>query len=139
MKPDNLERRLERQPVRSVPPVWRAEILTAAENRSDPLAEQPTARWIARCCEWLWPCPEAWASVAATWLLILAINLTVGSTPGSAVRNSAPLTPQLVRAVIEERRLLTQLLSPFAADVAEPPKPPGLAPRSERQPLFLAA
>jgi hypothetical protein len=139
MKPDDFERRLERQPMRPVPPGWRAEILRAAERAAPRRWASPASGPMRWWREWLWPCPPAWAGMAAAWLVTLVLNLTVAPAPGSAVQNSAPLTPQAVTMVIQERRLLAQLLNPPAADVAEPPKPPWLTPRSERRPLFHAA
>ena len=137
MKPEEFEQQLRSQPLRPVPQAWRAEILRAAERAAPVHESTPAARHLPGWREWFWPCPPAWAGVAATWLLILVLNLTGRSAPGSATQKSAPLTPQLVKLVIEERRLLTELLNPAVPDVAQPPRSPGMAPRSERRFGFI--
>jgi hypothetical protein len=63
---DKFEQLLSQQPLRSVPPGWRSQILP--DRRS-------------RCREWLWPSPFAWATVAAVWLVIVGLQLASRTEP----------------------------------------------------------
>lgn len=79
MKPDDLERRLERQPLRQVPPGWREEILRRAGRRPAALSDKASpSSWVDRLRDrlrdWLWPHPVAWGGLAASWAVILALN-----------------------------------------------------------------
>jgi hypothetical protein len=63
---DKFEQLLRQQPLRRIPPGWRSQIL-------------PTRR--SRWREWLWPSPFAWATVAATWLVIVGLQLASRTEP----------------------------------------------------------
>ena len=72
--PDDLERRLEGQPFRRLPPEWREEIVAAARAA----ARSRSATLEFRAPPWwhrvFWPNPVAWAGVAAAWMAILILN-----------------------------------------------------------------
>src|SRR5438128_12600352 len=74
MNADDFEKRLQRRSMRPVPREWRGEILDAARRAGDhqlsTINPQPASWWR----ELLWPCPQAWAGLAAAWVLILALN-----------------------------------------------------------------
>ena len=122
---DEFEQFLKKQPLREVPPAWRAEILPAA---AQPEAVQPTW-WGA----WLWPSPAAWAGLACIWIVILALN--VASRPLAAERQLAerPQAPShdMVLALAQQRRELAQLLGTPVGSAVEMKRrhPPG--PQSE--------
>ncbi len=122
---DEFEQFLKKQPLREVPPAWRAEILPTA---AQPKAVQPT--W---WCEWLWPSPAAWAGLACIWIVILVLN--VATRPLAAERQLAerpqPPSHDMVLALAQQRRDLAQLLgSPVGSGVEmERRHPPG--PQSE--------
>lgn len=59
--PEQFEDLLRRQPPRSLPAEWRAEIL--ANARAPQAAAVPRRPW-------LWPAPKAWAALAACWLIV---------------------------------------------------------------------
>ena len=109
---DEFEQFLKKQPLREVPPAWRAEILpTDAQSK----AVQP-AWWR----EWLWPSPVAWAGFACVWVVILMLN--VATRPLAAERQLAerPQAPSLdiTMALTQQRKELAQLLgSPIESAV----------------------
>jgi hypothetical protein len=123
MEPDNLEERLQSLPIRTVPGAWRQEILGAARETAgprQPVSEVRPAPWWRI---WLWPCPGAWAGVAAVWCVILALNLGVGRSERSVVDRSAPPpVPAQVRVAFDEqRRLLADLDLPTCSTLRLPP------------------
>jgi hypothetical protein len=141
MNTDGFEKRLQRQTMRPVPREWRGEILDAARRagghqlstlRSKANAEdgstinsQPTSWWR----ELLWPCPQAWAGLAAAWVLILAVNLATGEPVQVATAQGTPPAREVLMALKERRRLLAELAGPNVQ--VEPQKPLVPRPRSE--------
>jgi hypothetical protein len=89
---DKFEQFLSQQPLRSVPPDWRREILPD---------RQPTWR------EWLWPSPVAWATVAGTWLVIIGLQLATHTASAAAAPNV-----DLAAALAEQRRIMAELQPP---------------------------
>jgi hypothetical protein len=130
MKPDELERRLERQPFREIPAGWREEILGAAHAACP--GTPSAARHGSRALWWrelLWPCPQAWAGLAAVWAVILFLN-AASREPVRAVRTPRT-TPgrEALMAWKERERMLAELAGP--PEPAEPPKPLAPRPRSD--------
>jgi hypothetical protein len=164
MNTDDFEQRLQRQAMRLMPDSWRDEILsncsrrpvlrssTAAggrkeaevlDNPYDPSTSSPRrlpGRGAAKPTTWwrelLWPCPQAWAALAAVWLVITAIHIF---TPGASdvVEARAPrVTAELLAAVNERRLLLAELM---ASSPTEPPKTVPPRRRSDRRVTVVAA
>src|SRR5690349_2511763 len=129
MKPDDFEKQLEHQPMRQIPAEWRDEILDAARCESGPRHSTFKPRPLSWWRELFWPCPQAWAGLAAAWLLVFALNMATRE-PAQIVKTSkAVLMPEMLMALQERRRLLVELIgSPMAV---EPPKPLDPRPRSE--------
>jgi hypothetical protein len=134
MNPDPFEQRLTRQPLRHVPAEWRDEILASSPipQTPDPIPH-PLPWWH----EWLWPCPQAWAALAAVWVLLLAVNFATRdqTTPNIRSANALPMMPYAWR---EQQKLLAELFPP---EPAAPPRPRAQpapvvpsAPRSELRP-----
>jgi hypothetical protein len=132
MKPDDFEQQLRRQPLRGMPAGWREEILRAARTADDArsAATAPTA--VAWWREWLWPCPQAWAGLAALWMGVLGLNLTAPSNEVTAIASLTAVIPTgTATNLAEQRRELARLLD----NTFDPPQarksstPPG--PRSE--------
>ena len=131
MKLEDFEHRLERQPLRPVPPPWREEMLHAANAvaaRRSGLRETEPASWWR---EWLWPNPATWAGLAGAWAVITVLNLASVSRSEKGVAPAIPLAPQTLALLREQRQLLAELVHPSPAP-AEPPKTPALRPRSQR-------
>jgi hypothetical protein len=142
MNSDDFEKRLQHQPVRQVPPEWRAEILSAARQASlPPHASHPSllSTLSSQLSALLWPRPIAWAGLAAVWLVIVGLNATAPEASSRMVRRASPLSPQAFVALQEQARLLAELIGAREATVAERPRPVLPRPRSERQPRLLMA
>jgi hypothetical protein len=79
MNTDDFEQRLQRQPLRPVPPEWRDEILAAARAGAAPssLAPRPSPL-LSLLRDWLWPHPVAWGALAAGWALVVVLNSAAG-------------------------------------------------------------
>lgn len=122
---DEFEKFLSKQPLREVPPAWRAEFL--------PVAAQPKAVPPTWWREWSWPSPAAWAGLACIWIVILVLN--VATRPLAAERQLAerPQAPShdMALALAQQRRELAQMLgSPVGSAVeVKRQRPPG--PQSE--------
>jgi hypothetical protein len=121
---DDFEQFLTSQPLRAVPPAWRAEILataTAAAN-STPAATEPW--WRA----WLWPSPYAWGTLAAAWLVIFGLNFASQPNSNRELASGPALTQQEFLAVlVERRRLLDEF---YSVENTKPAPPPAKLPDS---------
>jgi len=148
MNPDEFEKHLQSRPLRQVPAQWREEVLSAARHAAHadhvsrithhaPVSHSLLSTLNHQLSTLLWPHPTAWAGLAAIWLLILGVNLTTReATPLVAKRGSAP-SPQVFIAFQEQERLLSELLGPREAPVAERPKARLPQPRSEGRRMLM--
>ncbi len=124
MNRDDFEKRLERQPMRAVPPEWRAQILreaTAAvpDRRNTAGKErQPGTAATAWWRELLWPRPLAWASLAAAWVVIAILHSATPAAPTLAAQPTAS-SSAVLQHFAEQRRELAGLL-----DTATGPEAP---------------
>jgi hypothetical protein len=114
------EKLLQGQPMREIPGQWRARILDAA---------QPSPAW---WWQWLWPCPRAWAILAAAWVVILVMNLAAGKDPARPASATIALSHQELRELRHQQQVLAELILPGETAEAEPPKVIP-SPRSERR------
>lgn len=130
MKPDDFESQLQRQPLRDLPAEWRTEILSAAQEAA---AQTETANPSAPTSWWrelLWPCPQAWAGLAAVWVVILGLNwMNDWPANGHPLQARRELTPEERMAFIEQQQLLARLLEPETAPPPHVDKP--ASPRSD--------
>jgi hypothetical protein len=137
MKPDDFEKQLQQQPMRAIPGDWRNEILGAAKSATSKQYEPNRLTSFLSTLNHqlstiLWPCPQAWAGLAAVWLVILTVNLTnTDRTP--QIANSEAPTPEIIMALKEQRRELAELVGHFDVEPVEPPKIVPPRPRSERR------
>jgi hypothetical protein len=72
---NDFEQKLARQTFREPPAGLRAEILRAC-------AASAPAAWTWR--DWFWPSPQAWAALAALWVICAAVQLGDRPAPHSA-------------------------------------------------------
>jgi hypothetical protein len=128
MNPD-FEEYLRRQSIRPVPAEWREEILRAAMAPQERRPTKPAAAPWWR--EWLWPCPRAWAGLAAAWGIILLLNVTAPDDPSAPAR-AASVSWQDFAFLRQETEMIAHLSDPEEYHSAPPPEPPALKPRSSR-------
>jgi len=130
MNPDDFEKQLERQPLRTVPADWRAGILQAAKTsvpQSSTIIPQRSVWWR----ELFWPCPQAWAGLAAAWVVILLIHFSSAERTESVAKTTTPPSPQEMMVLKEQKQMLAKLMEPFDQPAGEPPKPYVPRPKSE--------
>ena len=82
--------------------------------------------------ELLWPYPQAWAGLAAVWLVILTLNFAM-QEPESKMAKTLPPSPEVIAALKEQRRMYLELVGLQAKEAAEPPKNTTSGPSSERK------
>jgi len=148
------EKRLQGQPMREIPADWRARILEAASpsevgmarravhrglsperspRRGDPTFAKPAvADALPWWRQWLWPCPQAWAGLAAAWVVILVMNLAMGKDPMRTANATVALSRQELRELRQQQQTLAELIFSGETVEAEPPKE-GPPPRSEQR------
>ncbi len=138
MRPEDFEKELQQRVLRRVPGEWREEILRAACSAAPP-ATEPGPSWLStlsRClAAWLWPSPKAWASLAAVWIVIVAVNFLRGSD--DPIIAAAPVVApprQLLDVVREQRRELARLVESPVPAAADEPRTLSPRPRSDRHP-----
>jgi hypothetical protein len=136
MNTDDFEKRLQQQSMRRVPVDWRAEILQTAKAvssvRHSTLDSRPQG-WLStlnsQLRALLWPCPQAWAGLAAVWVAIFALNFSTHEPRVVVKNNSAPHPRETQTALLDQRRELNRLLDSLSPSVAQHFP----SPRSERR------
>jgi hypothetical protein len=119
----DFEEYLRSQSIRPIPSEWREEILRAAQPKP---AAAPWWR------EWLWPCPRAWAGLAAAWGIILLLNVTAPEDT-AATGQVASVSRQDFAFLRQETEIIARL-SDFEENRPAPaPRPAALKPRSSRR------
>jgi hypothetical protein len=133
MNTDEFEQQLRRQALRSVPAGWKEDILKAARAAAGPGPAIVVAGRAGGWREWLWPCPPAWAALAAVWLVIVALHFSdsiSGVAPTRHMDNARP-SQEVLSVLAEQRRLFLELSDavpwPAVSEI-----PPVLKPRSAR-------
>lgn len=119
----DFEECLRRQSIRPVPSHWRGEILRAAR------AQPPVPTWWR---EWLWPCPRAWAGLAAAWGIIFLLRVTAPDDPAAA-GGAASASWQNFAILRQETEIIAQLSASEESRPAPPPRPAAPQPRSSRR------
>jgi hypothetical protein len=132
---EQFEQRLQHQPLQPVPSVWRDEILSAAAaRRGDEDAAALVAGWrllFARM-------PLAWAALAALWLGMVGLNLTMPGPMVSVTLQSSASAQYAALANLDSpaTEFATGHVLPMPAPKAPPVVQPSdvpLPPRSERR------
>ena len=146
MNTDAFEEHLRKQTLRALPAAWRNQVLSAAEAARATVAEahgSPLRAFLSilnrQLATLLWPSPGAWAGVAAVWLVILTLNLAARDNSNTSTKAAAVSSPQVMLAIREQNRILSELIGPAEPAVQKPAKPPVSRPRSQSSPGLSAA
>ena len=142
MKMDDFETRLSRQPLRRIPAEWRNEILREGWNAAVAgigdagTASLPMLNWRMALANFFWPHPKAWAGLAAVWILIFAVDLSVRDKSPVVAEKAAPPSQELVAELKDQRRWQAELIGSSQASEAVMPRylP---QPRSERVEILM--
>ena len=136
---ERFERRLQHQPLRQVPIEWREEILSAtgkvgtarrAVRGRRGEASLPKFRdWLSAL---LWPNPQAWAGLAAGWILIFAMNFSARDTSPKVAEKNSRQSSEAVVELRQQQRLLAELIGSRETQATGPSKTFDRQPRSER-------
>ena len=130
MNGDDFEEHLRRQPLRPVPGEWRDQILRTAAARDDRRTQASSPLVTSWWRELLWPSPQAWAGLAAVWLLIFLVNVSdVRSKTPSNSRIPAP-SGEAALILQEQRRLMAELIG-SPARLSDAVTTPDSRPRSQ--------
>jgi hypothetical protein len=105
---NDFERKLSQQPFRNPPADLRAAIFGPEPEAS--VVVTPVV-WTWR--DWLWPSPQAWAALAALWLLFAAVQIRLHSdseparlTALPAPQTNTPLTLLTAHSTRDYRHVL---------------------------------
>ncbi|HTV63474.1 MAG TPA: hypothetical protein VMH30_12985 [Verrucomicrobiae bacterium] len=130
---DQFEQRLSRQPLRQVPAEWRSGILAGAAAAAPRAVSSPSFLSIlnSRLSTVLWPCPQAWAGLAAIWIFIFVANFSMRDDKSAVAEKSPPPSPQMLAELRQQRRMMAELIGSGQTNDAEPPKLMP-SPRSQR-------
>jgi hypothetical protein len=136
---DQFEKRLQRQPLREIPSAWRKEILSAAERAAASRHSSPVTRSSPWWRELFWPCPEAWAGLAAAWLVILGAGYATRESSTMTSRQTPPPSPQVRELLKQQGQLLAELVGRMEEPDADRPKRLAPQPRSQYREEFQNA
>ena len=122
MNSDDFEHRLRQLQPPVIPAAWRAEILETAEKaRAAAQIEAAVAPPSWR--DWFWPCPQAWAGLAAVWVAILVFNYAGRGMPeGASERIRSPGSQPDLAVLFEQQRKLSELLEQRLSKSTPAPK-----------------
>jgi hypothetical protein len=81
--------------------------------------------------ELIFPSRFIWGGLAAVWILILAVNISMSSRSQFKMAGSSS-GPAIIQAVRQQEQLLTELIGPNVPAIAEPRKPYTPRPSSRR-------
>lgn len=83
--------------------------------------------------ELIWPCRRTWAALAAVWLLMLGVNVSLRD-PGQITLAKPSPSGGMMMALQQQERLLAELSEPPKTRAGtSPPKPIAPQPRSDRR------
>ena len=135
MKPDDFEKRLQREPLRKIPPGWREEILRAAT----PARHRPHVTRHSWLSTLLWPNPRAWTGLAAVWVVIFALHFASRGSSRVVASASSPQPSVYLMTFKEQQQTLVELIGNNQLNDADRPRRTGPQPRTDLRHLFSIA
>ena len=112
--------------------MWTEELSTELRSEAMPARENVllAAGW-ALWRELVLPSRRIWAGLACAWVLIAVLNLASAEPTTKVVSQMKPPSSEELRALIEQRRMLAQLIGPLS-EPAYTQKRTAPGPRSDR-------
>lgn len=142
---EHFERRLSRQPLKTIPGEWRAEILREGRLAAGPknkwdagTASLQKWNWPGSLAEIFWPHPKAWAGLAAVWILIFAVNFSMRDKTPAVAGKVIPPSPEVLVELQKQKQLFAELIGSNEARVADRQKSFLPRPRSECTEILAA-
>ena len=129
MNSDDFEKRLQRVPLREIPPDWRESILRRAAP-SQPSTLDPRPSFFSTL---FWPNPKAWAGLAAVWVLIFALRLGASGGSPMVAAIPTPSSPDVVATFKDQQKILVELIGSNEPQEIDKPRQFPVGPQSERQ------
>jgi hypothetical protein len=136
---DPFEQRLQRQPLRQVPSVWRNETLSAARETNVSRQSSPVTRHAFWWRELFWPHPTAWAALAGVWFVMLGVQFALRDESPRSFARLAPPSRQMRELLKQQEQLFAELVGPKENREADRPKAIAPQPRSSRREEILNA
>jgi hypothetical protein len=138
------EQRLRRQPLKEIPPAWRADILTATRAAQAPRhASRITHHsWLSTFNSQLstlfWPHPKAWAGLAAIWICIFAVFFSMRDSSPRMTAKSVPSSPEVMVELKKQQRMFAELVGSYEPADVDRQKIYSPKPRSGRVEILVA-
>ncbi|HEU6447653.1 MAG TPA: hypothetical protein VFV23_04365 [Verrucomicrobiae bacterium] len=129
---NEFEKKLSQQPLKQIPAEWRAEIIACASSQSNRTRSQTSRMPVLRILhEFFWPNPKAWAGLAAVWIFIFALNVSVRDKSPAVAEKASPPSPEALVQLKQQREMFAQLIGANEPRVADRQKIISPKPRSE--------
>jgi hypothetical protein len=134
MNSDDFEKSLQRQPLRQIPPKWRAEIL---HNACAADKQRSVANWPLLAVSTVWhelvrPARRIWVGFAFVWVAIVVVNFVDAEKPGQSEARIKIPPGNLLTVWQRQQQFLTELNNPDYPDMDKPRHSPP-KPRSDRR------
>jgi hypothetical protein len=133
----SVEPRLDRMWADSLAPKLRLELSSAT-------AVEPVHQKLLFAVGWklwrelIWPNRRIWAGLACAWVLIIVLNVASYEPSPQVADKAKPRSREEMRALIEQRQLLAQMIGPVPEPASRRKSHPS-GPRSERADEISAA
>jgi len=122
------------------PSVWdkiEQQVMTSAETESRRRWAPQVARRMPWWRESLWPSPQAWAGLAATWVVLAGVSFAMREPASVAATHQVrPPSPELRLVLQQQKQMLAELGGMPERFVREQPEAPAPKPRSQRREPF---
>ena len=112
-------------------------VITAAEAESRRRWMPQFSRRMSWWRESLWPSPQAWAGLAAIWVLLAGVSFAMREPASlAATHQSPPPSPELRQILQQQKLMLAELGGMPERFNREQPETPAPKPRSQRREPF---